>query len=228
MAARTILQTNTLEEFRVQFNALSQQDFGDIGTLDSSISATSIIGAMNELVSIVGANEGFFIEDETPRYKGAIYHQRVKKMKNKINLITLFPPYEKFSKVNADFKCCIIRNPIERFVSAFRNRILYHRDREFNNFSIDMILKDLLRKNFTNKHFLPQSYFLGKKLDYYSFYSDVKNIKLFEQNVNDFFKKKITFPNIQIGGKNFKINLSKRQILLIEKIYSIDFELYNS
>ena len=44
---------------------------------------------------------------------------------NKINLITLFPPYEKFSKVNADFKCCIIRNPIERFVSAFRNRILY-------------------------------------------------------------------------------------------------------
>ena len=65
MAARTILQTNTLEEFRVQFNALSSQDFGDIGTLDSSISATSIIGAMNELVSIVGANEGFFIEDET-------------------------------------------------------------------------------------------------------------------------------------------------------------------
>ncbi len=173
-------------------------------------------------------NEIFFIEDEIPRYKGTIYHQRVKKMKNKINLITLFPPYEKFSKVNADFKCCIIRNPIERFVSAFRNRILYHRDREFNNFSIDMILKDLLRKKFTNKHFLPQSYFLGKKLDYYSFYSDVKNIKLFEQNVNDFFKKKITFPNIQIGGKNFKISLSKRQILLIEKIYSIDFELYNS
>ena len=65
MAARTILQTNTLEEFRVQFNALSSQDFGDIGTLDSSISATSIVGAMNELVSIVGANEGFFIEDET-------------------------------------------------------------------------------------------------------------------------------------------------------------------
>ena len=44
MAARTILQTNTLEEFRIQFNALSQQVFGDIGTLDSSISATSIVG----------------------------------------------------------------------------------------------------------------------------------------------------------------------------------------
>ena len=65
MAARTILQTNTLEEFRIQFNALSQQDFGDIGTLDSSISATSIVGAVNELVAIVGANEGFFIEDST-------------------------------------------------------------------------------------------------------------------------------------------------------------------
>ena len=65
-------------------------------------------------------NEIFFIEDEIPRYKGTIYHQRVKKMKNKINLITLFPPYEKFSKVNADFKCCNIRNPIERSISHFK------------------------------------------------------------------------------------------------------------
>ena len=65
MAARTIQQTNTLEEFRLQFNALSSQDFGDIANLDSSISATSIVGAVNELVSIVGANEGFFIEDSS-------------------------------------------------------------------------------------------------------------------------------------------------------------------
>ena len=63
MAARQITITQTLEEFRQQFNALSAQDFGDITNLDSSISATSIVGAVNELVQIVGANEGFFIED---------------------------------------------------------------------------------------------------------------------------------------------------------------------
>ena len=65
MAARQITITQTLEEFRQQFNALSAQDFGDITNLDASISATSIVGAVNELVQIVGANEGFYIEDSS-------------------------------------------------------------------------------------------------------------------------------------------------------------------
>lgn len=78
MAARTIQQTNTLEEFRLQFNALSSQDFGDIATLDSSISATSIVGAVNELVSIVGANEGFFIEDASSSQQLVGAGQRLK------------------------------------------------------------------------------------------------------------------------------------------------------
>ena len=51
MAARTISATQTLEEFRTEFNALSSQDFGDIATLDSGITATSVIGAVNELLS---------------------------------------------------------------------------------------------------------------------------------------------------------------------------------
>ena len=44
----------------------------------------------------------------------------------------------------------------------------------------------------------------------------------------NFLKKKIKFPKIQVGGNNIEISLTKKQILLIEKIYSMDFELYNS
>ena len=48
-SARQITATQTLEDFRTQFNALSANDFNDIATLDSNLSATSVINAVNEL-----------------------------------------------------------------------------------------------------------------------------------------------------------------------------------
>jgi hypothetical protein len=63
MAARTISATQTLEEFRTEFNALSSQDFGDIATLDSGISATSVIGAVNELYTSIAGSLAFDISD---------------------------------------------------------------------------------------------------------------------------------------------------------------------
>ena len=47
MAARTITTDQTLEDLRLEFNALSEQDFGDISTLDPSLTASSLVGAMN-------------------------------------------------------------------------------------------------------------------------------------------------------------------------------------
>ena len=63
MAARTISATQTLEDFRTQFNALSSQDFGDIATLSGSISATSIVGAVNELQSQIAGSLAINITD---------------------------------------------------------------------------------------------------------------------------------------------------------------------
>ena len=65
MAIRQINATDSLETLRSQFNALASQDFGDIANLDSSISSTSIVGAMNELITFVSAAEGFFVVDST-------------------------------------------------------------------------------------------------------------------------------------------------------------------
>ena len=63
MAARTISATQTLEVFRTEFNALSSQDFGDIATLDSNITATSVIGAVNELYASIAGSLAFNITD---------------------------------------------------------------------------------------------------------------------------------------------------------------------
>ena len=65
MAFRSISVTDTLEKFRTEFNTMTEFDFGDITTLDPTLSASTVIGAVNELSAQVSASLGIFIEDET-------------------------------------------------------------------------------------------------------------------------------------------------------------------
>ena len=59
MAARTVLTSNTLEEFRTTFNSLSSTDIGDPATLTTV--ATSVVAAINELNAVTYS--GFTIVD---------------------------------------------------------------------------------------------------------------------------------------------------------------------
>ena len=63
MAARQITASQTLEDFRTEFNALSANDFGDISTLNAGLSATSVIGAVNELYAAIAGSLSFTISD---------------------------------------------------------------------------------------------------------------------------------------------------------------------
>jgi len=171
-------------------------------------------------------NKFFFIEDKIPKYKTKESLNLIKNYDGKKNLINIWPNHQKFEKVKSNFKCCIIRNPHERFISAYKNRVLFHKDKKFNNYTIDMILNELEKNNFHNKHFLPQSYYLGYDLSYYSLSVDLKKINLFTNYINDFFEKKIEFPKLQTGGQHFNIELSTIQKTRIEKIYQKDFEFF--
>ena len=167
----------------------------------------------------------YFIEDEVPRYKKELYSKKKIKFKDKINLIKIFPANQKFQKVDTDLKCCITRNPLKRFISAYKNRILFHKDEKFYNLSIDEIIEKLENNLFENTHFLPQNYFLGNNLNYFNIVADVENINLFEKKINDFFGQNIKFPQIQKGGKEFNIKLNIIQKEKLKKIYKNDFEL---
>jgi len=65
MAVKNIAVTDTLETFRTTFNDLALNDFGDIATLSGAISATTLVGAMNETISIATSSAGFTIEDSS-------------------------------------------------------------------------------------------------------------------------------------------------------------------
>lgn len=65
MAVRNIAVTDTLETFRTQFNDLAAVDFGDIANLDPAISATNLVDAMNETISIATSTAGWTIIDSS-------------------------------------------------------------------------------------------------------------------------------------------------------------------
>ena len=148
---------------------------------------------------------------------------------DKFNLVGFLPAKQKFTLMPKEYlKCCITRDPIDRFISAYKNRILFHKDEDFNNHSIDQILTKLENNKFENKHFLPQTFFLGNNLNYYDFYADISNISKFEKNVNIFFDKKINFPKIQTGGYEFDFKLNNNEIKRIKTIYNSDYNFLES
>ena len=65
MAVKFIAETDTLEQFRLEFNDLSANQFGDIANLSGSISASNLVDAMNETISIATSTAGWTIRDET-------------------------------------------------------------------------------------------------------------------------------------------------------------------
>jgi hypothetical protein len=93
MAVRSIAVTDTLETFRTQFNALASNDFGDIATLDPTLSATTIIGAVNELSAQVSASLGIFVQDvsSTVQQIGAGQTLTILGTSNQINAVVSVP-----------------------------------------------------------------------------------------------------------------------------------------
>ena len=157
------------------------------------------------LIKHLGLENKFYnIDDQLPGYMQT--DEILKKYKGKKNVINFLPPYTKFKKVIADEKCCLVRDPIARFVSNYKNRILFHRDSGFINHSIDMVIEKLENNMFENRHFLPQNYWLGKDLKYFNIVANTSNIINFVDGINDFSKKELTFPKSRQVAKNFKFH----------------------
>ena len=65
MAVKNIAVTDTIETFRTTFNALAANEFCDIANLSGAITATNIVDAMNETISIATSTAGWTIEDSS-------------------------------------------------------------------------------------------------------------------------------------------------------------------
>ncbi len=145
---------------------------------------------------------------------------------NKKSIASFIPSKQKFEIVKADFKACILRDPFKRFISAYTNRVLYRKDPGFFEHSVDMVLEKLENKKFENKHFLPQSFFIGKDLDYFDICCCTNTLDIFEKAINSFFKREIKFPRVKSNSSHLSLELSKHQLKKLSCIYEDDISLF--
>ena len=93
MAVKNIAVTDTLETFRTTFNELCAQDFGDKAALSGAISATNLVDAMNETISIATSTAGWTMEDasSTQQIVGGGQIARFLGASNQINAVVSSP-----------------------------------------------------------------------------------------------------------------------------------------
>tara|TARA_R110001583_G_C5667039_1_gene410301 strand:- start:2719 stop:3387 length:669 start_codon:yes stop_codon:yes gene_type:complete len=135
---------------------------------------------------------------------------------------------------------CNIRNPIERFVSGFQNRVVHYGDLELNrqsvvnaglevnpvniNYFVENLEAYMKASPVVYHHFLPQSYFLGEDFSFYN-----------PEMSRDVFKVFESLTGRKVGG--YKISSKDEKALIINKLddcstkkldnyYQADFKMY--
>lgn len=154
-----------------------------------------------------------------------------------IEVHDIYPFKNGVNKITNKKLICLIRDPISRFKSLYRNRILHARDLDTNMIksnklkvipSVDFLIdkfsdyKKLNRK--FRQHAKSQSDFLGPN-DYEHVFKldELDKLKKFLKEINN----KIPFLHKKTGGADLKsVNLSAKNIKQLEKIYEKDFEIY--
>ena len=154
-----------------------------------------------ELLSI--EKDYLFLDDDIPMHQKKLY--QLNSNKNSW-LWSFLPPKPRFtiipSSLNA-IKVAVIRDPIERFLSAYNNRLRWHKDIDFYNLSIKDVIKKLKENSFDNQHFLPQTFFLGNNPNYFNYISKMPSIDGLVDYINQFFGKNLKIKKLQTNhGEN--------------------------
>jgi hypothetical protein len=179
----------------------------------------------------MGIHDRFeFFDDDAPMVDNRLY---AKKDSDKDWLWNFLPPKPKFAFLDPaqiSYRIAVARDPVERFFSAYKNRILWHNDEAFGGLTSNQVVDELEQGNFENKHFLPQSYFLGASPAYFTHLSLMPDLSNVLDGVAEFFGQRIEMPRLQTrhGEADNSIDKDDRLIERIRAVYSSDYEFIKS
>lgn len=154
--------------------------------------------------------------------------------------------YSLFKEVDGE-KICIKRDPVERFISCYTDKIIREKnitdavkDGEFNSDYLDYFLDnfyDVLNNHekihysqretgvkYLWYHFIPQTEHYGNDINYYNYVFDVSEIST---SLKEYLENKwsIELPQIHCRNqKENKINLTQTQIEKVKEIYKEDYQ----
>jgi len=104
--------------------------------------------------------------------------------------------------------------------------VLWHQDEEFRGFSVIELIRELEQGNFENRHFLPQTYFLGNVPEYYTHLAVMPDLTEALNGIQEFFGKKIPLPRLQVRHGELEADVEGNENVArrLENIYAADYE----
>tara|TARA_S200002703_G_scaffold40851_6_gene35580 strand:+ start:8578 stop:9237 length:660 start_codon:yes stop_codon:yes gene_type:complete len=133
--------------------------------------------------------------------------------------------FQQFSVEGPCYRICVVRQPLDRFISCYNHLVLVNKEMDFTPHEIlDHVVSGKQRSN----HFLPQTVFLGENKRYYDKIYNVKQLDILEKELNSFFGNKKPIEKYQTSGSSveFPISLDKDFIDKVHEVYDSDYKAY--
>lgn len=144
----------------------------------------------------------------------------------------LIPKFEGNPPNDQKIRFCIVRDPIDRFISAYTNRILFHKEPDAAYLGLDyfidnmnMLMEQPEYKN-AKLHFRPQIEDIGKDPSIYTHIFNFKEIYMVKKLLEEYTHTILPDIHLQQSKDIQKPILTTYQINKLEKIYQTDYEVY--
>lgn len=133
-----------------------------------------------------------------------------------------------FSSISHEVKCskiCVVRQPLDRFISCYNHLVLVNKEMEFTP---DEILDQVAEGKQRSNHFLPQTEFLGTNPHYYDKIYNVKQLDILEKDLNVFFNERKKVMHYQTSGSSveFPRELDKDFRDKVHEVYKSDYKAF--
>lgn len=133
-------------------------------------------------------------------------------------------PTHLFTPSTTDFKICFIRDPIERFESAYRDIVL--KRKVIQDFDVNNFIKNF-NKYLTNEsvkhHFQPQTIYIGSDPEYYTQIFNIENLQPFYNFLYTEFEYKAK-GKVWNATQPQKLNINIENLEILKKYYNSDIE----
>jgi len=135
-------------------------------------------------------------------------------------------PTRPFMEVEADIKFCIMRDPVDRFLSAYLNRIVYYQAIPFVDFDdfVDNFSKYSKVNADVHHHFRPQVDFIGHSPSYYNRIFLFNEMPCVCEFLSEIMGKPIKLEHKQVTRGGEKPIPTESQIDSIKSFYEDDYK----
>ncbi|NEQ37510.1 MAG: tetratricopeptide repeat protein [Okeania sp. SIO3I5] len=150
---------------------------------------------------------------------------------------------DNFKNLDNYFKFTVIRDPIKRLLSCYKNRVLYHKNLWLKsirgklenaglkpepdiNYFVENLENYFQISDAMIHHALPQNKYIGKDLNIYDLICPIENLENLRQIISQKANIEIEFPRFQTEGPRITIqDLTEKSLRKLIEFYAEDYQL---